>query len=64
VKLFTDVKSSPAQTWIYGQSTTSDTPGIVLGIASADFDGNGMQDFAVAEEDSNHVATLHVYMNH
>jgi len=64
VKLFSDVKSSPAQTWIYGQSTTSSVPGSVGGIAPADFDGNGMQDFAVAEEDSNHVATLHVYLNH
>ena len=64
VKLFSDVKSAPTQTWIYGQSTTSDTPGVVQGIASADFDGNGMRDFAVAEEDSNHVAILHVYLNH
>ena len=64
VKLFNDVKSSPTQTWIYGQSTTSIPPGVVQGIASADFDGNGRQDFAVAEEDSNHVATLHVYLNY
>jgi VCBS repeat protein len=64
VSLFADVTSSPAQTWIYGQSATSSLPGMVEGIASADFDGNGMQDFAVAEEDSNKVATLHVYLNH
>lgn len=64
VKLFSNVKNSPTQTWIYGQSTTSSLPGVVQGIASADFDGNGMSDFAVAEEDSNHVATLHVYLNH
>ena len=64
VKLFSDVKSSPTQTWIYKQSTTSSLPGMVQGIAAADFDGNGMSDFAVAEEDSNHVATLHVYLNH
>jgi hypothetical protein len=39
-------------------------PGVVQGIASADFDGNGMQDFAAVEEDTNHAATLHVYLNH
>ncbi len=64
VKLFNDVKSSPAQTWIYGQSTTSVAPGVVQGIASADFDGNGMQDFVAVEEDANHTATLHVYLHH
>lgn len=64
VSLYDDVNRSASQTWIYGQSTTSFTPGVVRGIASADFDGNGMQDFAVAEEDSNHVATLHVYLHH
>src|SRR6185312_3283500 len=55
VKLFGDAKNPPTQTWIYGQSTSSSTPGIVQGIASADFDGNGMRDFAAVEEDSNHV---------
>jgi len=64
VKFFNDVKSSPTQTWIYGQSTASDTSGAVQGIASADFDGNGMQDFAAVEEDSNHAATLHTYLHH
>ncbi len=64
VSLFNDVNGSASQTWIYGQSTTSSSPGVVQGIASADFDGNGMQDFAVAETDSNHVATLHVYLHH
>ncbi|HKO18434.1 MAG TPA: VCBS repeat-containing protein [Acidobacteriaceae bacterium] len=63
VKLFSDVNSSPAQTWIYGSANYT-APGHVTGIASADFDGNGLQDFAVTEEDSNHVATLHVYLNH
>jgi hypothetical protein len=64
VSLFNNVNSSASQTWVYGQSTTSSSPGVVQGIASADFDGNGMQDFAVTEENENHVATLHVYLNH
>ena len=64
VKLFNDVKSSPTQTWTYGQSSTLGPPGVVEGIASSDFDGNSMQDFAAVEEDSNHAATLHVYLKH
>ena len=63
VKLFTPIRSSPSQTWIYGQNTYS-PPGRVSGIASADFDGNGTQDFAVVEQDyANNNSTLHVYLN-
>ena len=62
VKLFTQVNNPAAQTWIYGQAAYS-SPGLVTGIASADFDGNGTQDFAVAERDANSNSTLHVYLN-
>jgi hypothetical protein len=62
VKLFTQPGASPTQTWIYGQSANAPA-GWVRGIASADFDGNGTPDFAVAEEDANHNSTLHVYLN-
>lgn len=62
VKLVTDGKSDAAHTWTYGQSTSS-LPGEVTGIASGDFDGNGIQDFAVAEHDANNNAVLHVYLS-
>src|SRR5438270_8294382 len=50
VKLVTEGKSDAAHTWIYGQSNGASLPGEITGIASADFDGNGTQDFAVAEQ--------------
>jgi VCBS repeat protein len=62
VRLFNPVDSAATQTWIYGQSTTTDLPGRVLAIVSADFNGNSAQDFAVLEADANNVVTLHVYV--
>ena len=62
VRLFNPVNSAASQTWIYGQSTTTDLPGRVLSIASGDFNGNSAQDFAVLEADANNVLTLHVYV--
>jgi hypothetical protein len=53
-----------AQKWTFGTApNTNDTPGNVQGIDSADFDGNGTQDFAVAEADRSNNATLHVFLN-
>jgi hypothetical protein len=62
VKLVSQGTSDAAHTWTYGQSISS-LPGEVTGIASADFDGNGSQDFAVAEHDANNSSTLHVYLS-
>jgi hypothetical protein len=62
VKLFNPVNSAAAQSWIYGQSTSNDLPGRVLAIASADFNSNNAQDFAVLEADANSNLTLHVYV--
>jgi len=62
VKLVSQATSDAAHTWTYGQSTSS-LPGEVTGIASGDFDGNGAQDFAVAERDANNNSTLHVYLS-
>ncbi|MFL6437139.1 MAG: FG-GAP repeat domain-containing protein [Terriglobales bacterium] len=62
VKLVSQGTSDAAHTWTYGQSTSS-LPGEVTGIASGDFDGNGAQDFAVAERDANNSSTLHVYLS-
>jgi hypothetical protein len=62
VKLVIEGKSDAARTWTYGQSTSS-LPGEVTGIASGDFDGNGTQDFAVAEHDANNNSTLHVHLS-
>ena len=62
VKLFTTLNTAPAQTWIFGQATDAPT-GRVSGIESADFDGNGTQDFVVLEQDVNTNSTLHVYLN-
>jgi hypothetical protein len=62
VKLVSQGQSDAAHTWTYGQSTSS-LPGEVRGVASGDFDGNGSQDFAVAEHDANNSSTLHVYLS-
>ena len=63
VRLFTQIGSAPTQTWTYGQAPSGSVPGVVTGIVSTDFDGNGMQDFAAVEQDANQNATLHVYLN-
>jgi hypothetical protein len=62
VRFVSQATTDAAHTWTYGQSTSS-LPGEVTGIASGDFDGNGKEDFAVAEHDANNNSTLHVYLS-
>jgi len=62
VKLIRSGAGDVLQTWIYGQSASQMPGGEVTGVASADFDGNGTQDFAAIESDANHNAILHVYL--
>jgi len=62
VKLIRSGAGDVVQTWVYGQSTSPAPGGEVTGVASADFDGNGTQDFAAVESDANRNAILHVYL--